>query len=84
MSEREWKPIETAPDGDHNAVIDLWAQGLRYTDCQWGQPTYGRKKGVYGWVYQSGYDSDGPVAEWVPQPTHWMPLPAPPTPQDRR
>ncbi len=74
----EWQPRETAPDGDWNAEIDMWSNGTRYTSCRWGSPTYGGAKGEYGWIYQSGYDCDGPVEDFVPDPTHWMPLPEPP------
>ena len=80
----EWQPIETAPAHHSGKQIDLWAAGERYADCWWGWPTYGGKKGVYGWVHRSGYDCDGPVDDWVPNPTHWMPLPEPPgTPSPR-
>ena len=81
-SDMTWKDIQTAPG--FGSRVDLWANGERYTDCWWGFPTYGGRKGQYGWVHQSGYDCDGPVDDWVPNPTHWMPLPAPPgTPRER-
>jgi len=68
-----WLPIETAPKyGDE---IDIWASGERAPNCVFNKPTYGKQ---IGWVYQSGYDSDGPVFELVKNPTHWMPLPASP------
>jgi len=75
----EWKPIETAPSGDYEICIDMWAGDVRFPDCYWGKPTYGGKTAAYGWVYQSGYDSDGPVSDYVPSPSHWMPLPEPPS-----
>lgn len=71
-----WQTMESAPVGDHSAVVDLWAQGKRYTDCFWGKSTYGGAG--YEWVHQGGYDCDGPVMEPVPNPTHWHPLPSPP------
>lgn len=71
-----WQPIETAPkDG---SIIDILARGKRYTDCWWGRETYGKR---IGWVYQGDYDSDGPVDEFIDDPTHWQPLPEPPTSQ---
>ncbi len=72
----DWQPMDTAPEGDHCVVIDMWAQGRRITDCSWGKPTYG--DGVYGWVHCDGRDCDGPVYERVVNPTHWQPLPDPP------
>lgn len=50
--------------------------GERIPNCSWGQTTYGRQVGS---VYQSDYDSNGPVIELVRDPTHWKPLPAPPS-----
>lgn len=73
----EWQPIETAPK--YQDAIDIWGKGGRYTNCDWGITTYGREA---GWVYQSGYDSNGPVIELVPDPTHWMPLPSRPAAQE--
>lgn len=68
-----WRPIETAPKDF--TEIDIW-NGERIPNCSWGQTTYGRQ---VGFVYQSDYDSNGPVIELVRDPTHWMPLPAPPS-----
>lgn len=69
-----WRPIETAPkDG---ALIVLGARN-------------GVWLGKYVPVYQSGYRPENPwssmllnhdhMAERYTQPTHWMPLPPPPT-----
>lgn len=68
-----WQPIETAPKDF--TEIDIW-NGERIPNCSWGQTTYGRQ---VGFVYQSDYDSNGPVIELVRDPTHWKPLPAPPS-----
>lgn len=69
----EWQPIENAPK--YCDPIDIWGKHGRTPDCTHGKPTY--QDGI-GWIYQSGYDSDGPVFELVVKPTHWMPLPKAP------
>lgn len=67
MQKQQWLPIESAPKyGDE---IDIWARSQRYTDCAYGKPTYGS---TLGWLYESWRDSEGPVYELVPVPTHWM------------
>jgi hypothetical protein len=61
-----WKPIETAPkDG---TAVDLWIDFRRITDAYWRKGPMGE-----GWHYASGEGMDDS------QPTHWMPLPPPPT-----
>lgn len=71
-----WQPIETAPrDGTH--VLCVWA-------CAWGEMVY------EGWCQSAGTARDGgdfwrshslvPVSG---RPTHWMPLPAPPTKKEQ-
>lgn len=74
-----WRPIETAPK--FQGEIDIWGKCGRYTNCSWNRQTYGSE---LGWVYESAYDCDGPVMDLVPGPTHWMPLPAPPTPSEQQ
>lgn len=70
----DWQPIETAPkDG---TVIDLWINGARWTDCWW--QVGNRLHPLDGW-YSDALDCGD--ADWFcddQQPTHWMPLPAPP------
>lgn len=75
--EMKWRPIETAPK---DRTIDLWVIDERIHDCWWGQPTYSQGKAL-GFVYQSSYDSDGPVISLVHGATHWMPLPPSPAEQ---
>lgn len=65
----EWKPIETAPkDGMH---ILAWADGLpvisEYSDGQW-------------WTDDDRYNDLERNYPCRFNPTHWMPLPAPPLP----
>lgn len=70
-----WQKIETAPK-DFDTIIDLWAMGMRYADCTWKKPTYGKEP---CWVQiDAGYDCDGPIDEPVNSPTHWMLPPEPP------
>lgn len=67
VSEREWRPIESAPkDG---AYIDLWVSG---GDDEWRVPDayYNR---IDGWRSRAHVPLKGPVT-----PTHWKPLPEPP------
>jgi hypothetical protein len=67
----DWQPIETAPkDG---SVIDLWTScGERVPDAKWTRHM--------GWVIWGTDSFESPGWERVfPSPTHWMPLPAPPT-----
>lgn len=72
----QWQPIETAPDGDFTVKIDMWSGSKRFTDCYWGRRY---KDEPYGWIYESGYvPSYGPEESYVPDPSHWMPLPEPP------
>lgn len=72
----DWQPIETAPRSyspplshyNHHApdILGLWGQAF-YCVCKWGGPSQ---------PYWIGGDN-----KKVPfQPTHWMPLPEPPTP----
>jgi hypothetical protein len=63
----EWQPIESAPkDG---TPVDIWCAGFRYTDAYWGR------------VANEWLDEDGdPIKDYYgEEPTHWMPLPSPPS-----
>lgn len=82
----EWQPIETAPlDG---TFVDLWLGNdenpHRITDAYWGRPYH--TCGEAGQYCDScppnkdvWCDSCFPTEEDGYQPTHWMPLPTPPT-----
>lgn len=80
-----WQPIESAPrDG---TLIDLWVPGefaSRWTDCYFGMPPH--ECGEAGPYCDSDWHGSKPG--WVDstfgevldmEPTHWMPLPQPPT-----
>jgi hypothetical protein len=79
-NESQWQPIETAPEGNakDGPFIDVaWAGKThhylpvpaRATDCYRERGTVKRKH---------GYPARTTI--FSPQPTHWMPRPAPPVP----
>jgi hypothetical protein len=77
-----WRPIETAPrDG---APVDLWCrrkpplgpvEERRYTDCRWGEPTFGTERYGAAPEWLGLRDSYAEI-----EPLYWM-LPAPPAPR---
>ncbi len=73
-----WLPIETAPR-DFVTEVDLWSNGKRYPECSWTLPDNKRDNQDYCWCYLEYENNWGWVANRVPNPTHWMPLPEPPS-----
>lgn len=76
-----WQPIETAPrDG---TLIDLWISAVdcafRAVDFKW-EVTETQKQGQ--WV-KDGNPLDWHYGNVGMQATHWMPVPAPPSPQEK-
>lgn len=72
-----WRDIETAPrDG---TLIDLWCIDRRgnYAPRRLTERQYGRMTNWVGEIVV-GWNIGNPYRDW--QPTHWMPLPAPPSP----
>ena len=69
-----WQPIETAPkDGDK---IDLYDPIYgRFIDVEWCHSSPLHPDGH--WV-KDVLDYSGTDLSWL-EPTHWMPLPTPPT-----
>jgi|GEM_PF-3240076 len=68
----EWRPIETAPKDGGEGLVGVWV----YADAKRRNPRWS------SWTtYFDGGDL-GCDGEWGDPPTHWMPLPAPPTPDD--
>ena len=64
----EWQPIETAPrDGTVIWCYEKyglgWPHAIKFASYDEWQ----------GWIY-----ADEMMCDYVPEPTHWMPLPAPP------
>ncbi len=73
----EWQPIETAPKDD--AVWIIGWDGEAVYPITWVDDEYDN---VHNWAY--GVETWGGtlyegVNEVKRQPTHWMPLPPPPT-----
>lgn len=66
-----WQPIETAPKDGRDILVSGCSCGPPVRIACWGTGRYlGRVKGrEWGWVDHPGHTCD---------PTHWMPLPAPP------
>lgn len=72
-----WRPIDSAPkDGN---VVDLWA-GIRYPSCKW-MVSEARGDDIEHWRHLSWHTT---FDDWFwidiqAEPTHWRPLPQPPT-----
>ena len=62
-----WQPIETAPrDGTRFLAFERWNADYQIYECWWGED-FGNWEG-----WRDAWDSE-------PEPTHWMPLPKPPS-----
>ena len=74
MSDQGWQPIASAPkDGKH--VLATWARTWKQNSPHIEACYYVKERPRFGyWAY--AYDGDAPPKN--DQPTHWMPLPAPP------
>jgi hypothetical protein len=59
----EWRPIETAPRDKSFVALLHTSNGFSRYGIGWYMPSWGWQ----GWSYAEGK-----------QPTHWIPLPAPP------
>jgi hypothetical protein len=78
----EWQPIETAPkDG---TVIDVWLGDASASDRQFYCTGETRRAPGWAWVVDKWRPvlAEGRVLSTFVQPTHWMPLPAPPKEPD--
>ena len=82
MSEQQWQSIETAPkDREFIGFVPFHATAaekgsvwvMRWDDEKYAKSPLPHFK-ASGWVW-------GVRAMRSQQPTHWMPLPAPPTPE---
>lgn len=62
----EWQPIETAPNDGQEVLV---------FDPNWGTAAVAFREEATGfpWAIVGGKDDSRPL-----EPTHWMPLPAPP------
>ena len=63
----EWKPIDTAPHGE---LVLLWVPATQRTIAE-------MEVGAASWGWRSGGISN---MSYHGRATHWMPLPAPPSP----
>lgn len=71
----EWQPINTAPrDG---TLIDIWATG-RCPDCFW-EECDGEDFMLSGWRQRYAESPGNSFSIDDLEPTHWMPLPQPPS-----
>jgi hypothetical protein len=77
----QWQPIETAPKDGTN--IDIWIGRERRTDVRWrmSQDSPNRV-----WWCELAFDDwkdrwiwSNLAQEFSVSPTHWMPMPSPPT-----
>ena len=71
-----WQPIETAPkDG---TLIDVWDGRIRVADVRWCQESLWSAQDRRS--LKTGFCVNDPEYGWclLENPTHWMPLPAPP------
>lgn len=66
-----WLPIESAPkDG---TKIDVWHVNERVTDVYWSEIQD-------AWCFDGFFGPEEPTPiSSLPAPTHWQPLPAPPS-----
>jgi len=74
----EWRPIETAPkDG---TVVDVWLGDADEIERAF-YCTGGTRRSPGWWWYQGKWRPNGGLTVFLTlvQPTHWQPLPAPPT-----
>lgn len=81
----EWMPIETAPkDGTWILLTggDIWKgwDGDTQPDAVVGQYTESRNFSPSEGHWQFAWYDGGFYGEYI-DPTHWMPLPAPPLPE---
>lgn len=68
----EWRAIETAPKDGTEIILGGCTNGASVRVGHWGPTRYlGRRQG-----YDRGWTSG---ASWGFKPTHWMPLPNPPS-----
>jgi hypothetical protein len=89
-----WQPIETAPRDGTKVLGYCIANGIPYIDVIWWRGNVPRVCPTREWHDDPGYvwrsaETDASTRGWSetlpnPGPTHWMPLPSPPTGPDQR
>ena len=76
-SVRMWQHISTAPkDGE---LVDLWCGSYRLTDCWWQSFNEHFPSRPLGWICSKAAGNPFALAGAKIEPTHWMPLPEPPS-----
>jgi hypothetical protein len=73
----DWQPIETAPTDGTNVLIAEVSRGSL------GEAYYDYNADQKRWYWANTGAGDYPDPH-EPSPTHWMPLPAPPAPSNKR
>lgn len=73
----EWRTMDSAPDGDLSAEIDIWDGRERKMNCRWVVPYFYPSDGRC-WCYLSSDGRHGNVWHVIETATHWMPSPKPP------
>ena len=73
-----WQPIETAPkDGSVFLIVDMKSsRPMAYAACWWPE-----RDDLYPWAIFEGVNTDGGLNSYSRKypPTHWMPMPEPPS-----
>lgn len=78
----EWQPIETAPkDGTDVIVMYMHINTQIVHNAFWNDYEDADKDEIGWWSYEHSEVSRIKLDDWM-SPTHWMPLPAPPTLED--
>ncbi len=78
----EWQPIETAPKDGTSILVyvageSLYPTAANYCSREYLLEEYGDAEYMdEGWYWGYGYPTD--FSAHVIEPTHWMPMPAPP------
>lgn len=75
-SAAQWQPIGTAPKGGWDAPqIIVWGPDCPVQAAEW-HPRWYLDESKAGWITANTDEEYG----YLLDPTHWMPMPAPPTP----
>lgn len=82
----EWKPIESAPKDGTHILVFFNRPHLGVKEVAWDNPHYSEVTPENGiWCVDDNKHGPYPLRGYSKgDDTHWMPLPEPPTPNDRR
>jgi hypothetical protein len=79
----DWQPIATAPKDGRTLLLGHFNSNGKWRALRGQWFSTGVIKETWeemdreGW-YETSVECDGDVSAWKTEPTHWMPLPAPP------